>query len=34
VLEDPRYQQRAQAVSRRLQAEAPVATACGLIEQM
>ncbi len=34
VLEDPRYQLRAQAVSRRLQADAPVATACGLIEQM
>jgi UDP:flavonoid glycosyltransferase YjiC (YdhE family) len=34
VLEDPHYQQRAQAVSRRLQAVEPVATACGLLEQM
>jgi UDP:flavonoid glycosyltransferase YjiC (YdhE family) len=34
VLEDPHYQQRAQVVSRRLQADAPVATACELIEQM
>jgi UDP:flavonoid glycosyltransferase YjiC (YdhE family) len=34
VLEDPRYQQRAQEISRRLQAEAPVTTACRWIEQM
>jgi len=34
VLSDPRYRQKAQAISRRLQAEAPIATACGLIEQM
>jgi UDP:flavonoid glycosyltransferase YjiC (YdhE family) len=34
VLEDPHYQQRVQEISRRLQAEAPVATACGWIEQM
>ena len=34
VLEDRRYQQRAQEISRRLQAEAPVATACRWIEQL
>ncbi len=34
VLSDPRYHQKAQAISRRLQAEAPIPIACGLIEQM
>jgi UDP:flavonoid glycosyltransferase YjiC (YdhE family) len=34
VLEDRRYHERAQAISRRLQAQAPVATACGLIEHL
>ena len=34
VLVDPHYRETAQAVARRLRAQAPVATACGLIEQL
>jgi MGT family glycosyltransferase len=34
VLEEPHYQQRAQEISHRLQAEAPVRAACGWIEQL
>jgi UDP:flavonoid glycosyltransferase YjiC (YdhE family) len=34
VLEEPHYQQRAQEISHRLQAEAPVLAACEWIEQM